>query len=92
MIQFLDPPEQYTHADSSAVRIIPVPYDGTSTYRKGADRGPDALLEASGQVETSTSRPNPRCTCTASTPRHPWCARPHPRTWPPWSGPAWPRR
>lgn len=52
MIQFLDPPEQYTDAGKSTIRIIPVPYDGTSTYRKGADRGPDALLEASGQVET----------------------------------------
>ncbi len=52
MIQFLDPPEEHTRAESSAVRVIPVPYDGTSTYRKGADRGPGALLEASGQVET----------------------------------------
>lgn len=52
MIQFLDPPEEHTRAESSAVRVIPVPYDGTSTYRKGADRGPHALLEASGQVET----------------------------------------
>lgn len=52
MIQFLDPPEQYTLAESSKIRIIPVPYDGTSTFRKGADRGPEALLEASGQVET----------------------------------------
>lgn len=52
MIQFLDPPEQFTDAGKSTIRIIPVPYDGTSTYRKGADRGPAALLEASGQVET----------------------------------------
>ena len=52
MIQFLDPPEEHTRAESSAVRVIPVPFDGTSTYRKGAYRGPHALLEASGQVET----------------------------------------
>lgn len=52
MTQFLDPPAEHTRAASSAIRIIPVPYDGTSTYRKGADRGPAALLEASTQVET----------------------------------------
>lgn len=52
MNQFLDPPAEFTRAESSAIRIIPVPYDGTSTYRKGADRGPAALLEASAQVET----------------------------------------
>jgi len=51
MTQFLDPPAEFTDPARSAVRIIPVPYDGTSTYRKGADRGPGALLEASCQVE-----------------------------------------
>lgn len=51
MTQFFDPPPEYCDPTSSAVRIIPVPYDGTSTYRKGADRGPTAMLEASCQVE-----------------------------------------
>ena len=31
--------------------IVPVPFDGTSTWRKGADAGPGALLEASTAVE-----------------------------------------
>ena len=31
--------------------IVPVPYDGTSTWHKGADSGPGALLEASEAVE-----------------------------------------
>ena len=31
--------------------IVPIPYDGTSTYRKGADRGPEAVIAASAQVE-----------------------------------------
>ncbi|MGW8283425.1 MAG: arginase family protein, partial [Gemmatimonadota bacterium] len=35
----------------AAAAIIPVPYDLTSTWRKGADRGPSALLEASGTIE-----------------------------------------
>ena len=34
-----------------AAVIVPVPYDRTSTWRKGADRGPAALLEASAEVE-----------------------------------------
>lgn len=35
----------------AAAAILPVPYDHTSTWRKGADRGPSALLEASATVE-----------------------------------------
>ena len=31
--------------------IIPVPYDGTSTWIKGADKGPEAIIEASGTLE-----------------------------------------
>ena len=34
-----------------AATVLPVPFDGTSTWRKGADRGPAALLEASTAVE-----------------------------------------
>lgn len=35
----------------AAAAIIPVPYDLTSTWRKGADRGPSCLLDASGTIE-----------------------------------------
>lgn len=31
--------------------IVPVPYDGTSTWGKGADAGPDALLDAADNME-----------------------------------------
>ncbi len=37
--------------EAAAAVIIPVPYDLTSSWLKGADRGPDALLEASAYVE-----------------------------------------
>jgi agmatinase len=37
--------------DASRYHILPVPYDGTSTWNKGADKGPAALLAASAQVE-----------------------------------------
>jgi len=43
--------EEYTQYDSSDIIVIPVPYDGTSTWVKGADRGPAALLEASANME-----------------------------------------
>lgn len=46
---FLGLPDAGRHAD---VRLICAPYDLTSTYGKGADRGPEALLAASGSVET----------------------------------------
>jgi agmatinase len=33
------------------VHIIPVPFDATTSYRKGASRGPEAILRASKQVD-----------------------------------------
>ena len=43
--------EEYTAYDKAEIVILPVPYDGTSTWIKGADKGPDALLEASANME-----------------------------------------
>jgi agmatinase len=37
--------------DESLIIIVPVPYDATSTFLKGADRGPAAILEASPALE-----------------------------------------
>jgi len=36
---------------NAAVRILPVPYEGTVTYGKGAADGPRAAIDASAQVE-----------------------------------------
>ena len=44
-------PEQYAKIETSKVVLIPVPYDGTSTWQKGADKGPEAFLEASENME-----------------------------------------
>lgn len=44
-------PDEYSKLENSKVVIIPVPYDGTSTWIKGADKGPEALIEASGNME-----------------------------------------
>jgi agmatinase len=40
----------YTYEESKIV-ILPVPYDETSTWMRGADKGPDALLAASVNLE-----------------------------------------
>jgi agmatinase len=37
--------------ENASIVVVPVPYDETSTYMKGADRGPDAILEASPNLE-----------------------------------------
>ena len=37
--------------DESRIIVVPVPYDETSTWMKGADKGPDAILEASVNLE-----------------------------------------
>ncbi len=37
--------------DKSKIVVLPVPYDATSTWVKGADKGPEALLEASVALE-----------------------------------------
>ncbi len=44
-------PEKYAGLEKSKVVLIPVPYDGTSTWQKGADKGPEALLQASENME-----------------------------------------
>lgn len=44
-------PPQYSGAADSRVAIVPVPYDGTSTWVKGADKGPAAILKASANLE-----------------------------------------
>jgi agmatinase len=36
---------------NSHIVILPVPYDETSTWMKGADKGPDAIMEASVNLE-----------------------------------------
>jgi agmatinase len=44
-------PDEFCNYKDSKIVILPVPYDGTSTWGKGADRGPDAILEASANME-----------------------------------------
>ncbi|MEH6679484.1 MAG: agmatinase [Sediminicola sp.] len=44
-------PDEFAQLEKAKVVLIPVPYDGTSTWGKGADKGPQAFLEASDNME-----------------------------------------
>ncbi|MBU2949575.1 agmatinase [Tamlana agarivorans] len=44
-------PEEFGKLENAKIVLIPVPYDGTSTWQKGADKGPDAFLDASENME-----------------------------------------
>ncbi len=42
---------EYSNPENAAVVIVPVPYDRTSTWGKGADKGPAAIIDASANME-----------------------------------------
>ncbi len=44
-------PESFTSYKAAKFVVIPVPYDGTSTWGKGADKGPAAITDASCNME-----------------------------------------
>lgn len=44
-------PDEFAQLETAKVVLIPVPYDGTSTWGKGADKGPEAFLAASENME-----------------------------------------
>lgn len=48
---FAGVPEAFGEYDQAKVVLIPVPYDGTSTWVKGADKGPEAFLNAAENME-----------------------------------------
>lgn len=48
---FGDLPKENSKLESAKIVILPVPYDGTSTWGKGADKGPEAIIEASTNME-----------------------------------------
>ncbi|MCP9468731.1 MAG: agmatinase [Nitrospira sp.] len=48
---FLGLEEPWCHPDRAGVYVLPVPYEHTSSYVRGSDHGPSAILEASRQVE-----------------------------------------
>src|SRR6056300_288304 len=44
-------PQNLGTLENAKIVLIPVPYDGTSTWKKGADKGPEAFLKASENME-----------------------------------------
>jgi agmatinase len=48
---FLKLPEEFSSYGKSRIVILPVPFDRTSTWIKGADLGPKAIIEASANIE-----------------------------------------
>lgn len=51
MTHFLDMDEELCQFDRARYALLAVPYDGTSTFMKGADKGPQAILDASDSLE-----------------------------------------
>ena len=48
---FLDTPPDEAALSRARVALVPVPYDGTTTYRAGARHGPSAIIAASKHLE-----------------------------------------
>lgn len=44
-------PEKYTKLETAKIVLLRVPFDETSTWQKGANRGPEAFLKASENME-----------------------------------------
>jgi agmatinase len=44
-------PSEFRNPKTSNIVVLPVPYDKTSTWQKGADKGPAALIAASANME-----------------------------------------
>ncbi|OHB76144.1 MAG: agmatinase [Planctomycetes bacterium RBG_16_55_9] len=44
-------PAEFSDPKTAGIVIVPVAYDGTSTWMKGADKGPAAIIEASANME-----------------------------------------
>lgn len=44
-------PDEFAQLESAKIVILPIPFDQTTTYNQGADKGPAALIEASRNLE-----------------------------------------
>ena len=51
MTNYGDIRKEYCNKEKSKIVILPVPYDNTSTWIKGADKGPSAIIDASANLE-----------------------------------------
>jgi agmatinase len=44
-------PDKYSTCRNSKIIVLPVPFDKTSSWMKGSDKGPDAIINASRNME-----------------------------------------
>lgn len=49
--RFAGLPDPYGQESFAKIVLLPVPFDKTTTYQKGSDKGPEALVEASRNLE-----------------------------------------
>lgn len=49
---FLEIPEQFSGYAGSKFVILPLPYEKTTSYIKGTEKGPDAIIKASAEIES----------------------------------------
>lgn len=49
--EFLDLPPEASALDAAGAVVVPIPYEATTSYVRGTERGPAAILAASSQVE-----------------------------------------
>ncbi len=50
-LSFADLPSHLTNPEKSLVKIFPVPYEATTTYKGGTKEAPDAIIQASKNLE-----------------------------------------
>jgi agmatinase len=50
-LTFGDIPPEFTRYDQARVVILPVPYEQTTSYLKGTEKGPQAIIKAAEQIE-----------------------------------------
>jgi len=50
-LNFADPPPEFVHPERSKVKIVPVPYESTVTYKGGTREGPQSIIQASLNLE-----------------------------------------
>ncbi len=48
---FMHLDDEYTNFDTARVVVVPVPFDGTTCYRPGTREGPQAIIDASRNLE-----------------------------------------
>lgn len=48
---FLNLPPEFSSYENSKIVILPIPFDKTSAWMKGSDKGPRAIIEASDNLE-----------------------------------------